>query len=69
MVGAGATRDVVRELLEKHYDPGYASSTSRNFKRFGDAQVIAPGDRSAEAMRMLARSVLEDDAGFRPSPE
>jgi tRNA 2-selenouridine synthase len=57
-VRAGAIEPVVRELLVKHYDPGYAGSTQRNFKLFASAQAIAPRDRSMEAMRVLAREVL-----------
>jgi len=53
-VRAGRIEPVVRELLVKHYDPGYASSTERNFRQFGEAQAIAPRDRTPEAMRELA---------------
>lgn len=57
-VRAGAIEPVVRELLVKHYDPGYAGSTQRNFHQFGDAQAIAPRDRSMDAMRALAREMV-----------
>ena len=57
-VRAGDIEPVVRELLVKHYDPGYASSTERNFQRFGQARAIAPRDRSAQAMADLARSLV-----------
>lgn len=57
-VRAGRVEDVVRELLVKHYDPGYASSTQRNFKAFANAQVVAPGDRTPEAMRVLAERLV-----------
>jgi tRNA 2-selenouridine synthase len=57
-VRAGDIESVVRELLVKHYDPGYASSTSRNFKDFAQAQPIAPKDRSPEAMAELARELV-----------
>lgn len=56
-VRAGDVEPVVRELLVTHYDPGYASSTSRNFKGFAQAQVIAPRDRTPEAMADLAREL------------
>jgi tRNA 2-selenouridine synthase len=56
-VRAGDVEPVVRELLLKHYDPGYAASTSRNFQGFAQAPVIAPKDRSAEAMAALAREL------------
>ena len=57
-VRAGDIEPVVRELLVKHYDPGYASSTERNFVRFGDAKPIAPRDRTPEAMAALAREIV-----------
>jgi tRNA 2-selenouridine synthase len=57
-VQAGRMEKVVRELLEKHYDPGYAASIARNFAGFADARTIAPADRSQAAMRSLARSIL-----------
>ena len=57
-VRAGEVEPVVRELLLKHYDPGYAASIERNFKQFGNAPVIAPRDRSAAAMTDLARGLV-----------
>jgi len=56
-VKAGATEDVVRELLVEHYDPGYSASIQRNFARFGTAQEVGPADRSESAMRALAREI------------
>ena len=58
-VRAGDIETVVRELLVKHYDPGYASSTQRNFKGFGEARVVAPGSRAPEAMQALARELAD----------
>ena len=62
-VAAGEIENVVRELLLKHYDPGYASSIARNFARYGDAQAIAPADRSAASMAELAREILQESRG------
>jgi tRNA 2-selenouridine synthase len=56
-VRAGDVETVVRELLVKHYDPGYASSTQRNFKGFGEARVVAPQDRTPAAMAALAQEL------------
>jgi tRNA 2-selenouridine synthase len=56
-IRGGDVESVVRELLVKHYDPGYASSTSRNFGQFADAPVVAPVDRTPEAMAGLAREI------------
>jgi tRNA 2-selenouridine synthase len=39
-VQAGQTAKVVAELLEKHYDPGYETSTARNFKQYAQARVM-----------------------------
>ncbi|MBI5277013.1 MAG: tRNA 2-selenouridine(34) synthase MnmH [Burkholderiales bacterium] len=58
MVHAGRTEDVVRELLAKHYDPGYDASIARNFGQFAQATPIVPRDRSAAAMDELARRIL-----------
>jgi tRNA 2-selenouridine synthase len=59
-VAAGRIENVVRELLVKHYDPGYAASIKRNFARYGEALRIAPANRSmpalAEVAAELARS-------------
>ena len=57
-VRSGDVESVVRELLVRHYDPGYASSTARNFKRWSEAMEIRPRDRSPTAMRALARQIL-----------
>lgn len=57
-VRAGQLEPVVRELLVKHYDPGYARSTERNFKGFAQARAIAPADRTPQAMSALARELL-----------
>ncbi len=57
-VAAGRIEDVVRELLVKHYDPGYAASIGRNFQKYAEAQIITPVDRSAQAMAELARDIL-----------
>jgi tRNA 2-selenouridine synthase len=59
-VAAGKIENVVRELLVKHYDPGYASSIERNFAGYAKARVIAPTDRSAAAMAELARRIVKE---------
>jgi hypothetical protein len=43
---AAQLAQVVHELLEKHYDPGYLSSTRRNFKQFDTSILIASSARS-----------------------
>ena len=58
-VADGKIENVVRELLVKHYDPGYASSIERNFAAYAEAKTIAPADRSAAAMAELAREIVK----------
>jgi tRNA 2-selenouridine synthase len=58
-VASGQTENVVRELLQKHYDPGYATSMARNFAGYAAAKTIAPTDRSAQSMAELAKKMLE----------
>ena len=57
-VRSGDVEPVVRELLLKHYDPGYAASIERNFRQYGSAQAIAPADRSAASMAALAGELM-----------
>jgi tRNA 2-selenouridine synthase len=57
-VAAGEVENVVRELLLKHYDPGYASSIVRNFSGYADAKTIVPANRSPAAMAELAKAIL-----------
>ncbi len=58
LVRGGQVEPVVRELLFKHYDPGYASSTRRNFVQFDAATVLAARDRSMDTMRELASGIV-----------
>ena len=57
-VAAGRIESVVRELLLKHYDPGYAASIRRNFSGYADAPTIAPADRSPASMAELAQEII-----------
>jgi len=60
-IAAGETEAVVRELLLKHYDPGYAASIGRNFAGYAGARAIAPADRSPAAMAELAKQVFSSE--------
>jgi tRNA 2-selenouridine synthase len=60
-VRAGDIETVVRELLFKHYDPGYAASIERNFQQYGNARPIAARDRSAAAMAQLAEELQREE--------
>jgi tRNA 2-selenouridine synthase len=55
---AGDFRELVRELLVRHYDPHYARSTSRNFAGFAPAAVYATDDLSPAGVEYLARRIL-----------
>lgn len=61
LVREGGVDTVVRELLELHYDPGYAASIRRNFSRYGEALELKPADRSGAAMAALARDMVARD--------
>lgn len=58
-VRAGRFDALVRDLLRQHYDPGYLSSIERSFSGFGQAGVWHASDRSAAAMRAVARTIVE----------
>lgn len=56
---AGRTAEVVAELLERHYDPGYESSTARNFRQYAQARHLSLSGPGVLAMREAARTLLE----------
>ena len=55
---AGHTAEVVAELLERHYDPGYESSTSRNFQQYAQAERLALSGPGAPEMALGASQLL-----------
>jgi tRNA 2-selenouridine synthase len=57
-VAEGEIEAVVRDLLVRHYDPGYAASMQRSFALYGSATDIAARDRSPGAMAQLAGEIL-----------
>ena len=57
-VHAGLVEGVVRELLEIHYDPGYASSTRRNYQQFDASYVIATGSRADLSERSFSQNLI-----------
>jgi tRNA 2-selenouridine synthase len=59
-VHAGKVQGVVHELLELHYDPGYASSTRRNYKAFDDSFVITAAEAGNLASAPFAEKILSD---------
>lgn len=61
LVNTGQAQDiaqVVHDLLDKHYDPGYLTSTRRNFKQFDTALLLAPATRAQLSDTEFARGVL-----------
>ncbi len=56
-VRAGDLPGVVQELLTTHYDPVYQQSMHRNFNHFSGAVTLAPADRSAAAMDVVAAAL------------
>ncbi len=61
-VAAGQTETVVHELLATHYDPGYATSTRRNFARFDQAEPVPLADRSAPTLARASARILALDS-------
>ncbi len=57
-VRAGQTSDVVAELLEQHYDPGYESSTARNFAAYEQAPGLQLSGSEAADFEAAARSLM-----------
>jgi tRNA 2-selenouridine synthase len=61
-VHAGQVEGVVHELLELHYDPGYATSTRRNYQQFDASYLIAAGDRFVLSSRDFCLKILAETA-------
>ena len=59
MIREGRMAQVVADLLEKHYDPGYETSTRRNFVHYGQAPVLALPGPETLAMQTAAAQLLE----------
>jgi tRNA 2-selenouridine synthase len=58
LVEAGDFRTLVTELLERHYDPLYQRSQSKNYRDYGDALTVATDDLGDEGIVALARRIL-----------
>ncbi len=57
-VRSGRIEEVVRELLTLHYDPMYDASIRRNFRQWPQALRVTATDRSAGAMRAVAKGLV-----------
>jgi tRNA 2-selenouridine synthase len=58
-VRAGQTPGVVAELLQQHYDPGYESSTGRNFAHYAKAPTLALPSPEAADMQRAAQQLVQ----------
>ena len=68
LVRSGQTEAVVRDLLARHYDPGYATSTRRNFTHFDAAEPVVLPDRSDAALARASAEILAAPPPNSPSP-
>lgn len=59
LVHAGHTEQVVHELLEHHYDPGYAQSIRRNFTQYETALPVVADDCGETTFARLARDIRQ----------
>ena len=53
------TGDLVRRLLEEHYDPAYQRSINRNYVRFGEADAVNLSGPDELAFARLAKVLKE----------
>ncbi|HEX8964089.1 MAG TPA: tRNA 2-selenouridine(34) synthase MnmH [Rhodocyclaceae bacterium] len=58
LAAAGNFRQLVRELLERHYDPHYARSSTKNYADYTAASAYATADLSPAGIEDLARRIL-----------
>ena len=62
---AGHTAEVVAELLEQHYDPGYESSTARNFKHYASSLPLHLEGPGHQDMVKAAQTLLRSESSLR----
>ena len=61
-VRSGQTERVVRDLLSTHYDPLYAASMARNYRRYEQAAVWPLADRSVASLQRVAAALAQQAA-------
>ena len=59
LAAAGAWEDLVRRLLDEHYDPAYRRSASTNYPRLADAPRMRVSSAEPAAFEAVARSLAE----------
>jgi tRNA 2-selenouridine synthase len=58
-IALGQMREVVADLLSLHYDPGYETSTGKNFVHYNKAPVVVPQSHSLAHMQALAQQMVQ----------
>ncbi len=58
-IAQGQMREVVADLLSLHYDPGYETSTGKNFVHYDTAPVVTPQSHSMAHMQALAQQMVQ----------
>ena len=58
-IALGQMREVVADLLSLHYDPGYETSTGKNFVHYANAPVVVPQSHSLAHMQALAQQMVQ----------
>jgi tRNA 2-selenouridine synthase len=58
LVEAADFRSLVTELLEKHYDPLYQRSQTKNYRDYGSADCFSTDNLSPAGITMLAQRIL-----------
>ena len=49
---------LVAELLEKHYDPHYQRSQTKNYADYADGQSFVATDLSLDGIRQVAPAII-----------
>jgi tRNA 2-selenouridine synthase len=60
---SGRVAEVVHQLLQDHYDPGYAHSTRRNYVQFDQAPTWSLGDLSPQGLQQIAAQMSQQVQG------
>jgi tRNA 2-selenouridine synthase len=64
---SGRHPELVAELLERHYDPAYDRSITRNFVRVGEAPAYQLDRASCASVRSVAERIVADCAQAVPA--
>ena len=67
LVSSNDWETLVRELLERHYDPAYRKSSLSNYAKMPHAAVLQVTEGSPQEFGALARNLIADEAARRSS--